>query len=33
MRGEGGDIIMKDGKNTALSRNKKQEFLGWFQKV
>lgn len=33
MRGEGGEIIMKDGKNIALSRNKKQEFLNLFKKI
>lgn len=33
IRGEGGDIIMDDGKNIALSRNKKQEFLGLFHRV
>ena len=33
IRGEGGEIIMQDGKNVALSRNKKQEFLSLFKKV
>ncbi|MBS1759894.1 MAG: response regulator transcription factor [Bacteroidetes bacterium] len=33
IRGEGGDIIMEDGKNIALSRNKKQEFLAKFHKI
>ncbi len=33
IRGEGGDIIMEDGKNIALSRNKKQEFMALFHKV
>lgn len=33
IRGEGGEIIMQDGKNIALSRNKKQEFLGLFKKI
>lgn len=33
IRGEGGEIIMQDGKNIALSRNKKQEFLSLFKKV
>ncbi len=33
IRGEGGEIIMTDGKNIAISRNKKQEFLGLFQKI
>jgi two-component system LytT family response regulator len=33
MRGEGGDLIMLDGKWIPLSRNKKQEFLGMFKKV
>jgi two-component system LytT family response regulator len=33
LRGEGGEIIMEDGKNIALSRNKKQEFLSFFNKI
>lgn len=33
IRGEGGEIIMEDGKNIALSRNKKQEFLSFFHKI
>lgn len=33
IRGEGGEIIMKDGKSVALSRNKKQEFLNLFKKI
>jgi len=33
IRGEGGEIIMTDGKNIAISRNKKQEFLSLFQKI
>ncbi len=33
LRGEGGDIIMEDGKNIALSRNKKQEFLAFFHRI
>jgi two-component system LytT family response regulator len=33
IRGEGGEIIMQDGKNIAMSRNKKQEFLNLFKKV
>ncbi len=33
IRGEGGEIIMHDGKNIAMSRNKKQEFLNLFKKV
>lgn len=33
IRGEGGEIIMKDDYNIALSRNKKQEFLNLFTKV
>lgn len=33
IRGEGGEIIMQDGRNIALSRNKKQEFLNLFKKV
>jgi two-component system LytT family response regulator len=32
-RGEGGEIIMQDGKSIILSRNKKQEFLDLFQKI
>jgi two-component system LytT family response regulator len=33
IRGEGGEIIMQDGKRIALSRNKKEEFLGLFKKI
>jgi two-component system, LytTR family, response regulator len=33
LRGEGGDIIMKDNRSIVLSRNKKQEFLNFFQKI
>lgn len=33
IRGEGGEIIMQDGNNIALSRNKKQEFLSLFKKI
>jgi two-component system LytT family response regulator len=33
IRGEGGEIIMEDGKNIALSRNKKQDFLALFHKI
>ncbi len=33
LRGEGGDIIMKDNRSIALSRSKKQEFLSFFQKI
>jgi two-component system LytT family response regulator len=33
IRGEGGEIIMQDGNNIALSRNKKQEFLNLFKKI
>lgn len=33
IRGEGGEIIMLDGNNIALSRNKKQEFLNLFKKI
>ncbi|WP_113634793.1 LytR/AlgR family response regulator transcription factor [Nubsella zeaxanthinifaciens] len=33
IRGEGGDLIMQDGKAIALSRNRKQDFLGLFKKV
>lgn len=33
IRGDGGEIIMQDGKRITLSRNKKEEFLGLFKKV
>lgn len=33
LRGEGGEIIMNDGKSVSLSRNKKQEFLSLFRKI
>ena len=33
LRGEGGEIIMKDGKSVSLSRNKKQEFLDLFKRI
>jgi two-component system, LytTR family, response regulator len=33
IRGEGGEIIMRDNKSIALSRNKKQEFLAMFKRV
>lgn len=33
LRGEGGEIIMKDEKSISLSRNKKQEFLNLFRKI
>lgn len=33
IRGEGGEIIMKDGKSIAVSRNKKQDFLNLFQRI
>jgi two-component system, LytTR family, response regulator len=33
VRGEGGELIMQDGKNVALSRTKKQEFLDLFKRV
>jgi two-component system LytT family response regulator len=33
IRGEGGEIIMSDNRNIALSRSKKQEFLNLFQKI
>lgn len=33
IRGEGGEIIMQDGKNIAISRAKKQEFLNMFKKI
>jgi two-component system LytT family response regulator len=33
IKGEGGEIIMENGKNLALSRTKKQEFLNFFNKI
>lgn len=33
IRGDGGEVIMQDGKRITLSRNKKEEFLGLFKKV
>ena len=33
IRGEGGEIIMSDGKSIFVSRNKKQEFLNFFKKI
>lgn len=33
VRGDGGDIIMEDGKLISLSRSKKQEFLDLFMKI
>jgi two-component system, LytTR family, response regulator len=33
IRGEGGELIMHDGNNIALSRNRKQEFLNLFKKI
>jgi two-component system, LytTR family, response regulator len=33
IRGEGGDIIMEDGRSIALSRNKKQEIMALFHKI
>lgn len=33
IRGEGGEIIMQDGKNIAISRNKKQDFLSLFKRI
>ena len=33
IRGDGGEIIMQDGKRIGLSRNKKEEFLGLFKRV
>jgi two-component system, LytTR family, response regulator len=33
IRGEGGELIMQDGNNIALSRNRKQEFLNLFKKI
>ena len=33
IRGDGGEIIMQDGKRISLSRNKKEEFLNLFTKL
>lgn len=33
IRGEGGELIMKDGNNIPVSRNRKQEFLNLFKKI
>jgi two-component system, LytTR family, response regulator len=33
IRGEGGDLILQDGKSIPLSRNRKQDFLQLFKKV
>ena len=33
IRGEGGELIMQNNRSITLSRNKKQEFLGLFNKV
>jgi two-component system LytT family response regulator len=33
IRGEGGELIMNDGNNITLSRNRKQDFLSLFKKV
>lgn len=33
IRGEGGELIMHDGNNITLSRNRKQDFLSLFKKV
>lgn len=33
IRGEGGDIIMNDGKRVSLSRHKKQEFMRLFKRI
>jgi len=33
VRGDGGEIVMNDGKRIALSRNRKNEFLQLFKKV
>lgn len=33
IRGEGGEIIMNDGKRVSLSRHKKQEFMSLFKKI
>jgi two-component system LytT family response regulator len=33
IRGDGGEIVMKDRKNITVSRSKKQEFLDFFHKI
>lgn len=33
LRGDGGEIIMKDGRSVSLSRHKKQEFLDLFKRI
>lgn len=33
IRGDGGEIIMKNGMNIPLSRSKKEEFLSFFEKI
>lgn len=33
IRGEGGEVVMKDGKSIPVSRNKKPDFLNLFQKI
>lgn len=33
IRGDGGEVIMSNGKNIPVSRNKKQEFLNFLEKI
>lgn len=33
IRGDGGEVIMTNGKNIPVSRNKKQEFLNFLEKI
>jgi two-component system, LytTR family, response regulator len=33
VRGDGGEVIMANGKNIPVSRNKKQEFLNFLEKI
>ena len=33
IRGDGGEVIMANGKNIPVSRNKKQEFLNYLEKI
>lgn len=33
IRGDGGEVVMKDGKTITISRNKKQDFLGKIRKI
>ncbi|HYE55946.1 MAG TPA: LytTR family DNA-binding domain-containing protein, partial [Chitinophagaceae bacterium] len=33
IRGDGGEIVMTNGKNIPVSRNKKQEFLNYLERI